>query len=199
MAPQLGDGCLMPKIPTSDVYVCFLRPIMVMEIRWLHTLSLNFEQQRKVCVNLESAISPISHFPSQCNSSRGCVSQATNGIKEKRGGKMDKIQTISGTNFSLHSPVTQSECNSQSNYTTILKYHSDIWGNATFCTGSFGSCEAEPCRQQSVKSKHSSTFVFTGEQEFPAHRWDVTAEKVPFISGWSFKEKRSSCNYDLRI
>ena len=140
-------------------------------------------------------------FPPSVTSQVAVYPLATKGKKKRE--KKDKIQTVSGTNFSFHSSVTWSECNSQSNYATILKYHSDIWGNATLCTGSFGSCQADPCRQQCVRREHSSAFIFTGEQEFPEPRWDVMTEKhpsdvkVPFISGWSFNKKRSCCDSDL--
>lgn len=47
----------------------------------------------------------------------------------------------------------------------------------------------------SVWSKHSSTFIFTGKQEFPEPRQDVMAQKhpsnvkVPFISERMFDEE----------
>lgn len=195
----MGHGCLVPKCPP---------------VRYMHALLGAISETCHGNVNQVSACpsfklwvtgefmcgSGITYFSSSSVTFPPKVTfwvavypQATK-RKEKRRGKKDKIQTISGTNYSFHSPVTQSENNSQSNYATTLNYHSGIWGNATFCTGSFGSCPAEPSRQQRVRSEHSSAFIFIGEQEFPEPRRDVWREeerkppsdvKVPFNSGWS--------------
>lgn len=161
--------------------------IMVMEIKWLHALSPGFEEPGRVWGVWSHLFPPLlSDFPSWCNSLDCCIPSSYKGEK--------KIQLVSGANFTFHSLVIQSECNTQSNYATISKCHCDIWGNAALHTGWLGSCQAELCHQQWVRSKHSPTFNSAGEQGFPEPRWDAMVKKcrsdmkAPFISGQSFNK-----------